>query len=190
MIKLPIRVKNIKYLDKGKRSLVYTGSYKNKKVAIKIKNPDSTAIERTKNEAKYIKLLNKHGIGPKFVKAGKNFLIHELAEGKQYIDFIKTKKEKNLTLQIIEKCRTLDKLKINKLEFTRPIKHFFVKDNKITMIDFERCYKTDKPKNLTQFCNFLNLKKLYKIPRKILIEYKDKPTEKNFKKIRDIIGRA
>ncbi len=187
MLDLPIKVKNIKYLDKGKRSLVYTGIYRNKKVIIKVKNPSSTAIERIKNEAKYLKKLNKYKIGPKYITSKKNFLIYEMVEGKPYIDYIRTKKKKELTLQIIDKCRTLDKLKINKLEFTRPIKHFFVKNNKVTMIDFERCYKTDKPKNLTQFCNFLNAKKVYKIPKKLLIEYKDKPTEKNFKKIRDLI---
>ena len=191
MIKLPIKIEKVKFFDKGKRSLVYIGNYKNKQVIIKIKNPKSQAKERISNEAKYLKLLNKYKIGPKLISSGKNFLIYEFIQGKPYIESIKTKQRINLTLQILEKCRILDKLKINKLEFIRPIKHFFVKDKKVKMIDFERCYKTKNPKNVTQFCNFLLHNKLFKINKKELIdllkEYKEKQTDKKFKKIREII---
>jgi predicted Ser/Thr protein kinase len=191
MIKLPIKIINVEFFDKGKRSLVYTGNYKNKKVIIKVKNPKSQAIARISNEAKYLKKLNKFKVGPKLICFKKEFLVYEFIEGELYIDLIKTKQKISLTLQILDKCRTLDKLKINKLEFIRPIKHFFVKNNKVKMIDFERCYQTENPKNVTQFCNFLLSNKNFKINKKELIklskEYKNKQTDKNFKEIKNLI---
>ena len=37
-----------------------------------------------------------------------------------------------------------------------PVKHIIIgKNRKPVLIDFERCRKTEKPKNVTQFCQFL-----------------------------------
>ena len=60
------------------------------------------------------------------------------------------------------------------------------------MIDFERCYETKNPKNVTQFCNFLMFnKESFNFNNKKLIlllkEYKNKQTEKNYKQIRNLI---
>lgn len=187
MINLQFGVKNLKFLDKGKRSLVYTGLYKNKKVAVKIKNPKSKAENKIAKEAYYLKILNKYDIGPKIIKSNNDCLVYEFVEGERFIDFIKNKdkeKIKIISKKILRKCRTLDKLKINKLEFMRPIKHIFVKGNKIGIIDFERCYKTEYPKNVTQFCQFLISRKIIKkqVINK-LKKYKKNQTEANFKEI-------
>jgi predicted Ser/Thr protein kinase len=190
MISLPLKIEKIKFFAKGKRSLIYTGLYKNKKVAIKIKNPKSKAQNRIRNEAKYLKILNKYNIGPKLIKSDKDYLIYEFVEGKNYIDIISQNKEKAKTIskEILKICRKLDKLKINKLEFTRPIKHIFVKNNKVTVIDFERAYKTKHPKNVTQFCQFLIRKDLLdKSAINLLKKYKKNQTEANFKKILALI---
>ncbi|MBT7237839.1 serine/threonine protein kinase, partial [Candidatus Woesearchaeota archaeon] len=67
---------------------------------------------------------------------------------------------------------------------TRPIKHVFVKNNKITMIDFERCYETKNPKNVTQFSQYIIKNfKTKKEFQTILKNYKEKQTEKNYKEI-------
>ena len=52
------------------------------------------------------------------------------------------------------------------------------------MIDFERCYETDKPKNVSQFCSFLV--KYFKYDKELLKlakKYKDSYKEVDFKKI-------
>ncbi|MBI2671237.1 hypothetical protein HYX18_04655, partial [Candidatus Woesearchaeota archaeon] len=64
---------------------------------------------------------------------------------------------------ILIQCFTLDKLNINKKELHRPVKHIIIKNNNPVMIDFERCYLSKKPKNLTQFCQFLINKNVDKI---------------------------
>mgnify|MGYP003955340715 CR=1 FL=1 len=110
MLKLPKKIKNIELLVKGKRSIVYTGSYEGKKITIKTKNPKSSAIGRMENESNYLKLLNKYDIGPTLIKNGKNFLIYEFVEGEQYsklIGKINKKTKIELTLKILKQCRIL-----------------------------------------------------------------------------------
>jgi putative serine/threonine protein kinase len=148
-------LKKIKFFAKGKRSFVCTAYYKNKKVAIKI---ERNVKGRIKNEVKFLKILNKYEIGPKLIFSGENYFVYKFVEGLPFIEWMKDKSKK-MILDVVEKvmfkCRTLDKLGINKKEFHHPVKHILVKNKKLKMIDFERCYYTKKPKNLTQFCQFL-----------------------------------
>ena len=182
-------IKDVKYFSKGKRSLIYTGIYKNQKVAIKIKNPVSEAKNRIENEIKFLKILNKYNIGPILLINTKKYFVYKFVEGEFLIDYLKTAKNKHKILKkVLDQCRTLDKLKINKLEFTRPIKHVFVKNNKITMIDFERCYYAENPKNVTQFCQFLIRYNLMENNIKTLQNYKEKQTEKNYKQIKLLLA--
>jgi len=188
MQNLPKEIKNLKYLAEGKRSIVYTGVYNKKQVCIKTKNEKSEAKDRLNNEAKFLKILNKYNIGPKLIHSGKDYIIYIYVSGILLPEFLKkTKTPFPIIKEILIQCRTLDKLNINKLEFTRPFKHIFIKNKKVTMIDFERCYKTDKPKNITQFCQYLTKEEKFKINnkvfREILKEYKQKQTDKNFKRI-------
>ncbi|MBT3691325.1 serine/threonine protein kinase [Candidatus Woesearchaeota archaeon] len=185
------KIKDKKYLAKGKRGVIYTGILKGEKVSIKKKNPDSEAIDRIKNEAKFLKILNKYDIGPKVIESGKDYIIYIYVEGDFLPEFLKKEKselkKKKILISILKKARILDKLKINKLEFTRPLKHIFVKYPKVKMIDFERSYYTKNPKNVTQFCQFLIRGKYIKNNLKVFKNYKENQTEKNFKEILKLI---
>jgi putative serine/threonine protein kinase len=191
MINVPKTIKNPRYLAEGKRSIVYTGYLKSQKVSIKTTHPNSKAEGRISNEAKYLKKLNKYKIGPTLLSKGKDYIIYKFVEGKLFIDYLaENEKIFPIIKKILEQCRILDKLKINKLEFTRPTKHIFIKNNNVTIIDFERCYEINSPKNVTQFCQFLMKKnteqyiKLDKLEfRKILKKYKNNQTENNFNEI-------
>tara|TARA_Y100000310_G_C20515828_1_gene731133 strand:- start:467 stop:1066 length:600 start_codon:yes stop_codon:yes gene_type:complete len=185
-MQFPKEISNIQEFDHGKRSIIYIGDYKSKKVAIKVKKSTTGAKRVIPKETKYLKLLNKHKIGPKFILATNKLVVYKFVEGPFFIDWLKTSKNpKPMIKKILLQCRTLDKLKINKKEFTRPIKHIIIEKNNPVFIDFERCYKTNNPKNVTQFCQFLI--KTLKLKRKQLLpllkEYKTNQTEKNFKKI-------
>ncbi|MAG52486.1 MAG: hypothetical protein CMH62_00815 [Nanoarchaeota archaeon] len=173
-----MQLKSLKYFSKGKRSKVYTALYKNKKVIVKYSN-------RSLIEAKWLKKLKKLKFIPKLISSDKNTLVMEFIEGKTINDYIKkTKNPKLILKQILKQCYELDKLEINKLELTNPYKHILIKNKKAKMIDFERCYKTENPKNVTQFTEFLMRKRL--IDRKItplLKNYKKNKTKTNFSKI-------
>lgn len=167
-----------KLFAKGKRGVIY----KKGRTIIKIKNPDSKAAGRIKNEAGYLKLLNKYNIGPKFISYKSNKLEYIFVEGELIIDFIEKAGRKEIIRilkNVLKQCFIMDRLKINKMEMHHPVKHIIVnrKHKKPVLIDFERCYKTDKPKNVTQFLQFINcnlkpilIKKRIKINRMKLIE--------------------
>ncbi len=190
------KIKKITKLTKGHRGLIYTSDFNNKKVTIKVKNPESKAVGRIKNEAKYLKLLNKHKIGPKLLFYSDDFFVYEFIKGEFIEDFIKKSNNNNIIkmLKIIfNQMFVLDNLKINKEEMHHPVKHVIVSKNKPVLIDFERCHKTIKPHNVTQFCQYIIKisklldKKNIKINKNKIIElskiYKKDMNKKNLRGI-------
>jgi len=195
-------ITNVKYLAKGHRGLLFTGTYKDKKIAIKTKNPQSRASGRIENEAKWLEKLNKYDIGPQLLITNKNYFVHQFIDGDFIVDFIK-KSNENTIKKIIKKTFKqlfiLDKLKIDKEEMHRPLKHIIINKNKPYLIDFERTHYSKKPKNVTQFCQFLisgylshilKNKKIIIYKQKIIELakiYKNNPSNNNFKKIVEAI---
>jgi len=185
-----------KYFARGKRSIVYIGIFQGKKAIMKVIRK-SAPLNAIKNEAKWLKKLEKYKIGPKLYKSGENYIICEFLDGELIIPWLKkhNKKEiKDIIKKILKQCRQLDKLNVNKKELQRPVKHIIINKNP-KMIDFERCKETRNPKNVTQFCQFLtssNIENILKekniiIPKKkiipILKKYKKEQNEKNFRNI-------
>ncbi len=182
----------MEYFSKGKRGKIYLI----KDIAMK----KSLAIH-TKNEVKFLKILNKYDIGPRLISSGKDYFKYKFVKGKFILDYFNLNnknKIKKVMINVLKQCRILDKLKINKLEMHNPYKHIII-NKKVVMIDFERCYYTNKPKNVTQFSQFLisrNVndifrKKKIKINKnnliKILKVYKKNYSEKEFNNILNII---
>jgi|TARA_Y100000310_G_scaffold93932_1_gene91538 release factor glutamine methyltransferase len=152
------KIKNIKFFAMGKRGLIFIGKYNNKKVAVKIKNPESRAIFRINNETNFLKILNKKNIGPKLLFSDKDYLIYEFVDGYFINDYLKINEKENIKRMlknIFEQLFVMDKLKINKEEMSHPVKHIIINKKKPVLIDFERAHHTIKPGNVTQFCDFL-----------------------------------
>ncbi len=196
-----MKFKKIRKLAKGHRGIIYTAIWKNKKVAIKAKRPDSAARGRMENEAKWLKILNKKGIAPKILFSKRDFFVYEFVEGNFILDFAeKNKKEriKKVLLDVLSQCRTLDKMHVTKEEMHHPIKHVIV-GKKTVLIDFERAHYEEFPKNVTQFCQFLIsgnfnsllgkkgiiIEKEKIIP--LLRKYKNNQSGDNFKKILKLV---
>ncbi|MBU3942131.1 MAG: hypothetical protein KKF74_04435, partial [Nanoarchaeota archaeon] len=150
-------LKNIKKFARGHRGLLYKASIKNKKIVIKTKKPESKAKGRIANETRWIKILNKHKIGPKLLFSGRGYFAYEFVKGDFIIDFIKNNNRENIIKiikNIFKQLYIMDRLKVDKEEMHHPLKHIII-DKKPVMIDFERCKITKKPKNVTQFCQFI-----------------------------------
>ncbi len=148
---------------KGKRGLVYLTDFKGEKIAVKKKNPSSTAIARIDIEAQFLPLLNKHTIGPKFLFFENNELGMEFIEGMLFEEYLVTAskaKIKKAIDSLFEQMRVLDALGINKEEMHHPFKHIIVRDDKPVLIDFERCRYTEKPKNVAQLLQYVSGKKI------------------------------
>ena len=147
-------VKNLKYLAKGKRSIVFEGIFQNEKVVIKFSN-------NLKKEILFLERLEKYFFVPKIYFSNNKYMILEKAEKdtiKKFLENPKILNEKKIKVinKVIEACKILDELKINKFEMTNPYKHIFVDKNQgIKLIDFERCRFTTRPKNLNQFKEYI-----------------------------------
>ena len=192
-------MKNTEVYAKGKRGIIH----KKGRVCIKEKNPLS-AVDTLKNESKYLQLLNKKGIGPKFIKYENKRLYRNFVEGIRIQEFLENEKSKKKIIsvlkQVLEQCRIMDLLGINKQELTNPYKDILItKNNKAVMIDFERCKESKKPKNVTQFLQYIARNKPVLEEKGIMIdkekliklgkEYKSKEDKKSFDKIIRFISR-
>lgn len=194
-------IKDTEYFTKGQRGILYTGTYKKKRVVIKTKKKESEAIGRIENEANFLKILNKKKIGPIFLyyDKKKDYLVYEYVDGEFFSLFLQhsTEKNKSQILKIIKQvflqCYRMDQLKINKEEMHHPYKHIIIekKTKKPVLLDFERCHYAKDSINVTQFSSYMISafiteqlkKKNIKVDREKMIaaakKYKKDITKKN-----------
>ena len=93
----------------------------------------------------------------------------------------------------------LDKLMVDKEEMHHPFKHVIITKGKPLLVDFERCHKTLKPKNVTQFCQCINSMSKLLINKKIKVDkekiiklakqYKKNQNKENLNKIKNECAR-
>ncbi|MFT4304109.1 MAG: HemK2/MTQ2 family protein methyltransferase [Candidatus Woesearchaeota archaeon] len=152
-------IHNSYYLSKGKRGIVYKAKFKNKNIVIKIKNSKSQALNTIINEGNWLKKLNKYNIGPKLYFYDEDMIVMEYIDGILIGDYIKSfneKKIKKIILLLLDQMYIMDKLKIEKKEMVRPLKHIIIRKDKPVLIDFERVKLVELPGNVTQFLEFLS----------------------------------
>ncbi|MFT7615337.1 MAG: release factor glutamine methyltransferase [Candidatus Woesearchaeota archaeon] len=145
---------DISYLSKGKRSIVLQATLKKKEV-IKV------ATEFVINtEEVWLKKVNKLGIGSTFLWRHEDMICMDYCPGIR-IDaaFEKYPKQKSIIIsEVLRQLHILDTNSIQKAEMLRPSKHILVTVKtkpQITFLDFERCTLNERPKNVTQFVQFL-----------------------------------
>jgi predicted Ser/Thr protein kinase len=156
----------VKKFAEGNRGIIYTGVLHGRKIAVKAVSEKSPAKNSIENESSWLEKLNAHGIGPNLIGKGSNYFIYHFVKGDYILDYIaKSSREKVVAVlkNVMLQCRTLDTLKVNKLEMGRPQKHILVSGAKVAMLDFERCKSAESPKNVTQFCQFIGGMNLAKI---------------------------
>ncbi|RMF54600.1 hypothetical protein D6745_04830, partial [Candidatus Woesearchaeota archaeon] len=120
-----MKVEKKEYFAHGKRGVIHTGFLNGKKVAVKSKRESSEAKGRIKNEAVFLKKLNKHGIGPTFISFKENELIYEFVKGRFIMDFFEKASKKDIReviKNVLTQCYKLDSLGINKEEMHHPVK--------------------------------------------------------------------
>jgi release factor glutamine methyltransferase len=187
-------VSGVGYLAHGKRGNVFIGKYRNKKIAVKIKRKESLAVERMKNEVKWLKVLNKKKIGPKLLFYGEDYLVYGFVDGEFILDWIRKNRKKEIKrvlVSVLKQCFEMDRLMVNKEEMHRPIKHILInKKGNVILLDFERCYKTKKPHNVTQFGVFLMRNRLVNEEKMkgLLKDYKREMKKNNFDKVVELIN--
>jgi len=164
-------------------------------------NPKSEAIGRMENEVNWLKRLNKKGIGPLLLFSGKGYFVYSFIEGifiGKYLEKENKGKIKKVLKKVFEQMYTLDKIGVNKEEMHRPHKHVIIGD-KPYLVDFERAHFTNKPGNVTQFCQYIISTRVFSLLRKKNINinkeevivlakrYKQTMRKKDFEKIIKIL---
>ena len=176
----------MKFYSEGKRSFVY----KQGAVVVKVEKPNIQAVARIENEAKWLQVLNKKGIGPIFYHLEENELYMEFIDGVLLLEYVKgvsKKKTVEVLLDLLEQCRVMDLLLVSKFEMHHPLKHVIVREGKPVQIDFERCKTMLKPKNVTQLCQFYTRYFGVKGLQEIAKVYKGEYEEKEYRKIRQCV---
>ena len=166
-------IEGITYLTHGKRGNILTGTIdKNKfvkthietkrekvKVGIKIKRKESKAENRISNETTWLEKLNKGHIGPQLLFSGDAYFVYQFVDGEFILDWLQDATKNNtqsVLRDLLQQCRTMDKMGVNKEEMHHPMKHIVINSwNQPVLLDFERCYTTDKPHNVTQSVEFI-----------------------------------
>lgn len=180
----------LRYFAQGKRGLVFVGKRAGKAVAVKIKKQSSESPTGVAHEAAMLRIVNKEGIGPKFILSTEHALVYEFVRGKLLREIREKNELVGVAMKVLNQCFTLDRLQINKQEMTRPWKHVIVKGSKVTMIDFERARKTSSPHNVTQFCQFIgnNLDRKHKKKWVALAKgYSEDKSEMALKKMQEVL---
>jgi len=164
------------------------------------KDPFQIAYNRSSELVQILKENKTENIAPAVseFKASISGAAKNLVQNMVSVDNKKSLKDiKNIIKNVFDQCFIMDKLMIDKEEMHHPLKHIIIQNKTLKpyLVDFERCHKTEKPKNVTQFSVFLisghakNLleEKGIKVNRNKIIElckkYKNNPTRKNLKAI-------
>ena len=137
------------FLAKGKRGKVYLKG----NIATKKSQPF-----RVMNDVYWLKILNKHKLGPNLVSFTETSFSYKFVEGEEILKWTEKADKKSIISvlrSVIKQCEIMDNLNVNKKEMNHPYKHILISKNKPIMIDFERCKLTDNPKNVNQFFQFL-----------------------------------
>lgn len=147
-------------LHRGKRGVVFQGMYHDVAAVIKLLRPDTAAKNAIHLEATYLAKANTFNIGPKLLEKTDTYVIMEYISGVPLGEFITYTTDGNVLrgvlTEIFAQLRVLDAAGLNKFELTNPYKHILVqKDNQAILIDFERMRPSQRPKNVTQFAQYV-----------------------------------
>ena len=196
----PLQIEKCNILGKGYVGMVVLVKKEKKIFALKIRRIDSPRKNMT-NEAKLLSIANKIGIGPKFIKNSKNFLLMEFIDGEKIIDWAKKSKIKSKDLRsvinnVLRECYFLDNVGLDHGELSTIDKHVIVGKNRNTIIDFESSSTKRKSSNVSAATQAIFIgtglakiiRKKIKIPRKdkiirLVRHYKKMRTEESFNKL-------
>ncbi|HII29472.1 hypothetical protein COV22_03635 [Candidatus Woesearchaeota archaeon CG10_big_fil_rev_8_21_14_0_10_47_5] len=155
-------IRGVRLLARGRHGTVFSGLMGRKTVAIKVDG----AVSCAQREAYWLGIMNRHGLAPRLITSSQDcpvsFLVMELIQGKPILEFLANSDKGTcckIILRILRALALMDRLGINKEELHRPVKHIIIRGQgaraRPVLIDFERCSRSSKPKNLRQFIQFL-----------------------------------
>lgn len=165
----------LEYLAKGTSFVVLLLTLPDgQKRVVKIEKDDISASGAASKEARFLEIANKYGVGPRLYHydPDERVLITEYFEGPFIIDFILEERDaekiRNVVLRALKKAFVLDEAGISHKELASPKRHIIVTREGPRIIDFEKCSRSRKPRNLSQLVQFFFLNPRSSIRDKVL----------------------
>lgn len=159
--RIPSSCSAIRLFARGKRGVIFKAEYRGKTVVIKVPRPGSQAASTMELETRYLQKVNELGIGPQLYSFSDDYVMMDFISGTLIGDFfqddsVSTENVLLVIKNVFSQLQILDRSRINKFELTNPYKHIIVKEDfDVVLIDFERARFTVRPKNVTQFAEYL-----------------------------------
>jgi len=146
-------------LGKGFVGIVVAAYMDAERVAVKIRRTDADRADLL-HEARMLSIANTADVAPKFVGAGRNFLVMQLVEGEVLPDWLKKNRDeaavKVVLGDVLEQCYRLDKIGLDHGELSKAPKHLLVdKAGKAFIVDFETASVERRVANVTAVCQYL-----------------------------------
>ena len=189
----PIIIEGLNIVGKGYVGIVVLIKIKNKIFALKIRRTDSPR-KKMSDEAKLLQVANNVGVGPRLIRASKNFLIMEFIKGEKIINWVNNSSKSNPTVlksvirKVLLDCFSLDQIGLDHGELSVLDKHILITNTNITIIDFESSSSKRKTSNVSSATQAILIgTALAKIVRKkIQVPRRDKIIRlvRNYKKLR------
>lgn len=169
---------DLKFFARGKRGVLFAATLlgSGAQVVVKFAGDPSVSTSSTaagcwvETEARWIRIMNRIGVGARLEAFGTGWLICERLAGFNIVEFLSSHATRSsarwVLREILCQCFAIDMMGINKEEMTHPTRHIIVHALpcpsssarwrwKCTFIDFEKCSYSAKPKNITQICQFI-----------------------------------
>jgi len=154
----------VEYLAKGTSFVVLLlRTPEGDRRVVKIEKDDITASGAACKEAHFLRIANSIGVGPRLYSYDHDlrYLITEYFDGEFIIDFLLREKDaekiRKTVISALMDAFRLDELGITHKELASPKRHIIVTNEGPKFIDFEKCSKSKKPKNLSQLVQFFFL---------------------------------
>ncbi|TYZ67904.1 hypothetical protein PybrP1_007811 [[Pythium] brassicae (nom. inval.)] len=153
-------VADARFFARGKRGVLFAGELKpsGDPVVVKLGAADSggSVSGAVDAEAKWLRFMNRLGIGARVHASGSGWVVCERIEGVHVVDFLgaaaTTQANARWVLrEMLLQCFAMDLAGVNKDEMTHPHRHILVRRDgrewRCTFIDFEKCALSSRPKN-------------------------------------------
>lgn len=198
------RIGKLNLLGKGCVSVVVKAICNDKVVALKIRRTDADRATMD-GEAGFLKLANSAGVGPKFIKNSRNFLLMDLIDGVNIFKFMEAENKRakviDVVSNVLEQCYQLDKIGLDHGELSDMREHVIVAGDKIIIIDFESASIGRKMSNVTAAAQYMfvggiaakKIRKLLKVHSietiiASLREYKNDISKENFESLKQVLN--
>ncbi len=156
-----VRIGRLGVLGLGTVGVVVRASAGGRDLALKIRRTDANRPNMDE-EARLTEMVNRLDIGPAVVSHSKDFILMQLLEFQELIDWLKglegpgkRQRARELVHSILNQCRKLDIMGVDHGQLSNLRKHAVVADERPWIIDFESAGTSRRPRNVTTAAQYL-----------------------------------